>query len=48
MKTLWDSKQRFVLPNGEECWEWIKEEFIILSNANAKIRKLWANLGFFL
>jgi hypothetical protein len=48
MKSLWDCKQRFVMPNSEECWDWIREEFLILSNTNAKFRKLWANSGYFL
>jgi hypothetical protein len=46
IKTLWDCKQRFTIPNGEECWEWIKEELLVLCNGNTKFRKLWENSGF--
>jgi hypothetical protein len=46
IKALWDCKQRFTIPNAEECWEWIKEDLLVLFNENKKFRKLWENSGF--
>jgi Zn-finger protein len=46
IKTLWDCKQRFTIPHGEECWDWIREELLVLCKENTKFRKLWENSGF--
>jgi hypothetical protein len=46
IKALWDCKLRFTIPNAEECWEWIKEDLLVLFKENRKFGKLWENSGF--
>jgi hypothetical protein len=46
MKTLWDCKLRFSAPNGEVCWDFLKEEITTLKVTNKKFSKIWEQSGF--